>query len=577
MKRIVTLLLPALLVCSAGNILFAQGTAFTYQGRLNDNGALATGKYDLVFSLFDVASGDSALTTPVTNTLTSVTNGLFTVIVDFGDVFDGSERWLQIQVRTNGDTGSYATLSPRQKLTATPYSIRSGNAASATTAVTITGSLPSSGLSGNYTNTISFGSISNSFTGFFYGNGAGLTNVPGGFLVWRIYDSTNLFALANTGYLLTSSNFVNVTLPDSPNISDLVRVAGIGPGGWKISCQSGQSYFVNNLAGAIGSSWRPVAFSNNWYSIASSADGSKLYAANGSGAWIYSSVDSGDTWNLLKNGIPAYSLASSSDGSHLLAGASPSQLLWTSLDSGANWIARTDPGNGNWLSVASSETGNRLAACSFNGLIWTSVNYGTNWSNHASSSGTHTWYSIASSADGMRLVAVVTNGYIYTSVNAGTNWIQRAASRAWHGVASSSDGTKLAACVYGGQIWTSADAGTNWIPRESTRNWSSIASSTDGTKLVAGVVGGGIYASGDSGQSWTTHSPTTNWWSIATSSDGTKLAAGPRTGYLHVSGPSVNVTTTGYITGGQGSAVELLSVGDGRFVPISFMGQIFAY
>ena len=37
--------------------VFAQGTAFTYQGRLNDGGAPANGTYDLTFALFDEATG----------------------------------------------------------------------------------------------------------------------------------------------------------------------------------------------------------------------------------------------------------------------------------------------------------------------------------------------------------------------------------------------------------------------------------------------------------------------------------------------------------------------------------------
>jgi hypothetical protein len=33
--------------------VFAQGTAFTYQGRLTDGAAPANGNYDMAFTLFD--------------------------------------------------------------------------------------------------------------------------------------------------------------------------------------------------------------------------------------------------------------------------------------------------------------------------------------------------------------------------------------------------------------------------------------------------------------------------------------------------------------------------------------------
>src|SRR6266478_5972108 len=51
---------------------FAQGTAFTYQGRLNENTSPATGAYDLQFSLYDAASNGNAIGGPVTNAATSV-------------------------------------------------------------------------------------------------------------------------------------------------------------------------------------------------------------------------------------------------------------------------------------------------------------------------------------------------------------------------------------------------------------------------------------------------------------------------------------------------------------------------
>ena len=53
----------------------------------------------------------------------TVTNGLFTVTLDFGTAaFQGDARWLQIAVRPTGG-GSYTTLAPRQALTATPYAM----------------------------------------------------------------------------------------------------------------------------------------------------------------------------------------------------------------------------------------------------------------------------------------------------------------------------------------------------------------------------------------------------------------------------------------------------------------------
>jgi len=106
----------------------AQGTAFTYQGRLNDSGVAAAGIYDFRFTLYDRLFGGSAVGWPVTNSPTAVSNGLFVVTLDFDTNFPGAPRWLEIEVRTNGG-GAFTTLSPRQQITRTPYAIQSTYAA----------------------------------------------------------------------------------------------------------------------------------------------------------------------------------------------------------------------------------------------------------------------------------------------------------------------------------------------------------------------------------------------------------------------------------------------------------------
>ncbi len=117
--------------------LFAQGTAFSYQGRLTDQGAPANGEYDVAFTLFDSLQGGNQVGPRVTSAPTSVNDGLFSVTLDFGvGVFPGSHRWLEIEVRPHGQVGGFTTLSPRQQITASPYAI---TAASAGTAASLSG------------------------------------------------------------------------------------------------------------------------------------------------------------------------------------------------------------------------------------------------------------------------------------------------------------------------------------------------------------------------------------------------------------------------------------------------------
>ena len=116
---------------SASPLKAQNGTGFTYQGKLIDGGSPANGTYDLQFKLFDALTGGSQVGGTLTQTSVTVTNGLFTVQLDFGNVFNGTALYLEIGVRPGGSGGAYTTLAPRQPLTATPYALyttQAGNA-----------------------------------------------------------------------------------------------------------------------------------------------------------------------------------------------------------------------------------------------------------------------------------------------------------------------------------------------------------------------------------------------------------------------------------------------------------------
>src|ERR1019366_6821776 len=75
----------------------AQGTAFTYQGRLNNNGAPANGAYDFRFRMFDAITNGLTSGGVITLDSVGVSNGLFTVALGFNSsIFDGTPRWLEI-------------------------------------------------------------------------------------------------------------------------------------------------------------------------------------------------------------------------------------------------------------------------------------------------------------------------------------------------------------------------------------------------------------------------------------------------------------------------------------------------
>jgi trimeric autotransporter adhesin len=105
------------------------GTAFTYQGRLNDGTNPANGNYDLTFTLYGTVANGSAVAGPLTNTV-AVSNGLFAVALDFGaGVFTGEARWLEMGVRPNSAVGDFTILQPRQPVMPTPYALHAASAA----------------------------------------------------------------------------------------------------------------------------------------------------------------------------------------------------------------------------------------------------------------------------------------------------------------------------------------------------------------------------------------------------------------------------------------------------------------
>jgi len=106
------------------------GTAFTYQGQLKVSSVPANVPHDLRFTLTNDAGVTVPGTVPICKDNVPCTNGLFTVELDFGAQYSGDARELKIEVRPAGGVGDcavggYTTLTPRQKLTLTPYAGRS--------------------------------------------------------------------------------------------------------------------------------------------------------------------------------------------------------------------------------------------------------------------------------------------------------------------------------------------------------------------------------------------------------------------------------------------------------------------
>jgi N-acetylneuraminic acid mutarotase len=108
------------------------GTAFTYQGQLEDAYGPVDDSTDMDFTLWDAPSGGTQIggTEQITLTGQDFDNGLFSVSLDFGALaFTGEARWLEIAVRSPSGSGTFTTLTPRQAATPTPYALYALNGA----------------------------------------------------------------------------------------------------------------------------------------------------------------------------------------------------------------------------------------------------------------------------------------------------------------------------------------------------------------------------------------------------------------------------------------------------------------
>ncbi len=131
MKRWVMLIM--LIVCGFVHaVIIRSNQTFTYQGRLYDDGSPLDGTVDFQMHLLDGSDPNTAEILAIyTAHNHPVSDGYVTLKVNFeydpawekGELFDGSDRWLEIWMRDGQleDPNDYTYLKPFVKLEATPF------------------------------------------------------------------------------------------------------------------------------------------------------------------------------------------------------------------------------------------------------------------------------------------------------------------------------------------------------------------------------------------------------------------------------------------------------------------------
>lgn len=131
---------------------------FTYQGRLQQNGAPANGNFDLAFALYDQPSGGSQVGAAVNEADFPVVDGIFDVSLSFPGAFTGTQLYLQVSVEGT-------PLLPRQAVATAPvaqYSLSGSIGGAAGGALTGTYPNPALAAASVDTGAIAFGAVTNS-------------------------------------------------------------------------------------------------------------------------------------------------------------------------------------------------------------------------------------------------------------------------------------------------------------------------------------------------------------------------------------------------------------------------------
>ncbi len=242
-------------------------------------------------------------------------------------------------------------------------------------------------------------------------------------------------------FISTNSGKSWIASPNSPNLP------GVYPGGLAVSADGAKifAYLKTNLTTTSvflstnqGDSWTetgfPSATTSVNYSIACSADGTKVIVGAGNGP-LYYSTNSGVNCYTSAAPISISSVASSADGGRMVAAAGGNSLYFSD-DFGASWTPGNAPAN-NKFSVCISSDGKWVGLISGAGS-YISGDGGFSWRTN-----TIAGWTIACSASGADWI--VAGEQVYTSTNGGITWTTNLSATQWYTGAVSADGCEMLA------------------------------------------------------------------------------------------------------------------------------------
>lgn len=239
----------------------------TYQGEArNAAGQPLQGAGEVRFELFDLQTAGVQKGTAGPYAVT-FTDGRFTAdAVAFTPTAPATDaygtgaeqRWLQISVRAPG-SATFVTLTPRQRLTQTPFA-KVATKALNLDAAGLTGTLPAafvntnSLVQGNTTQTITGAKTFNNAGNIFVGNGSGLTNVAAASYGGPIGDgqlSSNVALLNRGGQTFSQNNIFSGNL----GVGTTPAAAGTG---YRLDVATPSGFPARFLSPSTGGTWATV-------------------------------------------------------------------------------------------------------------------------------------------------------------------------------------------------------------------------------------------------------------------------------------------------------------------------------
>jgi hypothetical protein len=230
------------------------------------------------------------------------------------------------------------------------------------------------------------------------------------------------------------------------------------------------------------------------YTVAVSADGTKMFAVALTSNNLYYSTDSGSTWTLKTSAVSAtdnYATCMSGDGSVWMSGGSTG--VYVSTNFGVDWSAESGMGTGTWWSCWMNSTGSIRYVLPWNAALKISSNSGSTWS----TSGTSVFdaYCLTSSSDGTKVFIGSRNGYnMYKSTNSGSSFtLLKTFGYTVASCASSADGNTIIAAISSRYLQVSTNGGSTWTDEVgSTMNtWNNVVMNSDATKAFATTIAAG--------------------------------------------------------------------------------------